>query len=60
MQVASSCIVMPSGVLYIAFGVTGQASTHGALLQWLHSTGITECVTFGNVPSVFIRKSAQL
>jgi hypothetical protein len=33
MHSAGSCIVMPSGVLYIAFGVTGQASTQEALEQ---------------------------
>ncbi len=60
MQSALSCMVMPSGVLYIAFGETGQALTHGASVQWLHSTGSTRCVTFGNVPSVCIMKSAQL
>ena len=60
MQSSSSCIVMPSGVLYIALGVTGQAATQGASVQWLHSTGITQWVTFGKVPSVFMRKSAQL
>ena len=66
---------MPSGVLYIAFqgfpfgslvglpafsGLPGQIFTQGASEQWLHSTGITQCVVFGKVPSVFIRKSAQL
>ena len=52
---------MPSGVLNIAFSpFTGQAFTQGASLQWLHSTGITQCVTFGKVPSVFMMKSAQL
>jgi len=41
-------------VLYMAlFGVTGQTSTQAALLQWLHSTGMTQWVTFGNTPSVF-------
>jgi hypothetical protein len=52
---------MPSGVLNIAlFGFTGQALMQGASVQWLHSTGITKCVTFGNVPSVRMMKSAQL
>src|SRR5512134_3259077 len=60
MHSAGSCSVMPSAVLYMAFGLTGQASTHAALLQWLHSTGMTQWVVFGNVPSVFITKSAQL
>lgn len=32
----------------------------GASEQWLHITGITKCVTLGNVPSVCITKSAQL
>ena len=60
MHFSLSCIVMPSGVLNIALGVTGHAATQGASLQWLHSTGITQCVTLGNVPSVRITKSAQL
>ena len=60
MHRSSSCIVMPSGVLNIAFGLTGHALTHGASVQWLHSTGITQCVVLGNVPSDFITKSAQL
>ena len=60
MQRSSSCMVMPSGVLNIAFGVTGQALTQGASVQWLHSTGITQCVMLGNFPSVFMTKSAQL
>lgn len=51
-------MVMPSGVLNIAFGSTGQTFTHGASLQWLHSTGITNCLVLGNVPSLAIRKSA--
>ena len=51
---------MPSGVLNIAFGFTGQAATQGASVQWLHSTGMTQCVTSGKVPSVFMMKSAQL
>jgi hypothetical protein len=49
---------MPSSVLNIAFGVTGQTATQGAFVQWLHMTGMTHCVVFGNVPSVLIRKSA--
>jgi hypothetical protein len=60
MHNASLCIVTPSGVLNIAFGVTGQAATQGASVQWLHSTGITQCFVFGKVPSVFMTKSAQL
>src|SRR5512133_2365093 len=55
-----SCMVTPSGVLNIALGVTGQFSTQGASLQWLHSTGITRCTVFGKLPSVFSTKSAQL
>src|SRR5512137_2941619 len=55
-----SCIVTPSGVLNIAFGSVGQTWTQGASEQWLHSTGITQWVTLGKVPSVFITKSAQL
>ncbi len=60
MHSSSLCMVTPSGVLNIAFGSTGQALTQGASLQWLHSTGITQCVVSGNVPSVCITKSAQL
>src|SRR3990167_1450087 len=60
MQRSLSYIVMPSGVLYTAFGETGQTATQGASVQWLHSTGITTCTAFGKVPSVFMRKSAQL
>src|SRR3970282_1414135 len=55
-----SFMVTPSGVLYTAFGVTGQTLTQGASVQWLHSTGITTCIAFGKIPSVFMRKSAQL
>src|SRR3972149_4186114 len=60
MQRSLSYIVMPSGVLDTAFGETGQTATQGASVQWLHSTGITTCTAFGKVPSVFMRKSAQL
>src|SRR3989304_4451579 len=60
MHNSSLCIVMPSGVLNIAFGVTGHTSTQRAFVQWLQSTGITRCIAFGKVPSVFMTKSAQL
>jgi hypothetical protein len=63
MHLSESSMVMPSGVLYSALfglGVARQAFTQGASLQWLHITGITVCCTLGNLPSVLIRKSAQL
>src|SRR3990172_7024248 len=60
MQRSLSCIVTPSGVLCITLGSTGQAFTQGASEQWLHITGITQCVTLGKVPTVFITRSAQL
>jgi hypothetical protein len=37
-------------------GLPGQILMQGASEQWLHSTGITECVVLGKVPSVCIRK----
>ena len=60
MHSASLCMVTPSGVLNIAFGVTGQAATQGASVQWLHSTGSVVWVTCGKRPSVLVTKSAQL
>ena len=35
----------------MTLGSIGHAATHGASVQWLHSTGITQCVTSGNVPA---------
>jgi hypothetical protein len=52
MQRSSLCMVMPSAVLNMAFGSTGQASTHGALLQWLQSTGNVRYLVSGKVPVV--------
>jgi hypothetical protein len=44
-------MVIPSAVLNMALGVTGQALTQGALEQWLQSTGRAVKEAFGNFPS---------